>query len=70
MENYFLMFIGWKIMHMDEFIDALLHEEYFLEIGLPRIPERYHLEMSKTILPRRSVLEEDNTNNKTIINDK
>jgi len=33
-----------KILHMDEYIDQLLHEEYVCNILLPTLPTRYQLE--------------------------
>ncbi|GIX78357.1 pre-mRNA-splicing factor 38A [Caerostris darwini] len=48
-----------KIVHMDEFIDELLHEERLCDVILPRIQKRYILEMNSEIEPRISALEDD-----------
>lgn len=50
------IFIEWEIMHVDEFIDTLLNDEYFCDIALPRIPDRVHFEHRKLSDPRKSVL--------------
>ncbi|NXK57732.1 PR38A factor, partial [Sylvietta virens] len=48
-----------KLMHMDEFIDELLHEERVCDIILPRLQKRYVLEEAEQLEPRVSALEED-----------
>ncbi|GIY75337.1 pre-mRNA-splicing factor 38A [Caerostris extrusa] len=48
-----------KIVHMDEFINELLHEERLCDVILPRIQKRYILEMNSEIEPRISALEDD-----------
>ncbi|NWY41783.1 PR38A factor, partial [Sylvia atricapilla] len=48
-----------ELMHVDEFIDELLHEECVCDIILPRLQKRYVLEEAEQLEPRVSVLEED-----------
>ncbi|NXS16822.1 PR38A factor, partial [Mystacornis crossleyi] len=48
-----------ELMHMDEFIDELLHEERVCDIILPRLQKRYVLEGAEQLEPRVSALEED-----------
>ncbi|OWK58111.1 Pre-mRNA-splicing factor 38A [Lonchura striata] len=50
---------GFELMHMDEFIDELLHEERVCDIILPRLQKRYVLEEAEQLEPRVSALEED-----------
>jgi len=47
------------LMTMDEFIDALLHEERLFDIILPRIQKRYVLEEANELEPRISALDDD-----------
>ena len=49
---------GWKISHVDEFIDELLHEELVCDIALPHLQSRMKLEELGTLEPRESVLDE------------
>lgn len=49
---------GWEIMHVDAFIDALLHEELVCDIALPHIQSRLKLEEAGVLAPRESVLDE------------
>ncbi|CAM9128179.1 unnamed protein product, partial [Heterosigma akashiwo] len=51
--------MGWKIVHMDEFIDGLLRDEYCCDLALPHLPKRQLLEDALMLEPRRSALEED-----------
>lgn len=44
---------------MDEIIDALLHEEYYIDLALPRLMDRDQLEKSGELPPRKSPLEDD-----------
>ncbi|OQS07344.1 pre-mRNA-splicing factor 38A [Thraustotheca clavata] len=50
--------IGWEIIHMDQLADMLLREEYFCNIALPRLMERYQLENLKLLPPRKSAMDE------------
>ncbi|NXH09622.1 PR38A factor, partial [Bucco capensis] len=50
---------GFELMHVDEFIDELLHEERVCDIILPRLQKRYVLEEAEQLEPRVSALEED-----------
>jgi pre-mRNA-splicing factor 38A len=50
---------GYAILHMDEFIEELLHKESVFEITLPAIPKRRILEQNGDIGPRVSLLEAD-----------
>ncbi|GMF17986.1 unnamed protein product [Phytophthora lilii] len=51
--------IGWEITHVDEVADALLHEEYYLDLALPRLAERELLERTEGLAPRKSPLEDE-----------
>ncbi|KAF4036378.1 PRP38 family [Phytophthora infestans] len=51
--------IGWEITHVDEIADALLNEEYYIDLALPRLVERELLEKNDGLAPRRSPLEDD-----------
>lgn len=48
-----------ELVHVDEYIDELLHEERLCDIILPRIQKRHVLEESNEIDPRISALEDD-----------
>lgn len=48
-----------EAVHMDEFIDELLHEERFADIILPRIQKRHVLEETNQLEPRTSALDDD-----------
>ncbi|NXL45011.1 PR38A factor, partial [Podilymbus podiceps] len=48
-----------ELMHVDEFIDELLHKERVCDIILPRLQKRYVLEEAEQLEPRVSALEED-----------
>ncbi|NWT81442.1 PR38A factor, partial [Lanius ludovicianus] len=48
-----------ELMHVDEFIDKLLHEERVCDIILPRLQKRYVLEGAEQLEPHVSALEED-----------
>jgi pre-mRNA-splicing factor 38A len=48
---------GWKLMHMDEFVDALLTEETLCDVALPHLPKRMKLEDLSLLQPRKSVLD-------------
>ncbi|NWT10624.1 PR38A factor, partial [Vireo altiloquus] len=48
-----------ELMHVDEFIDELLHEERVCDIILPRLQKRHVLEGAEQLEPRVSALEED-----------
>ncbi|CAJ1059497.1 pre-mRNA-splicing factor 38A [Xyrichtys novacula] len=48
-----------ELMHVDEFIDELLHAERVCDIILPRLQKRHVLEEAEMLDPRISALEED-----------
>ncbi|XP_061593302.1 pre-mRNA-splicing factor 38A [Cololabis saira] len=48
-----------ELMHVDEFIDELLHGERVCDIILPRLQKRQVLEEAEMLDPRISALEED-----------
>nr|XP_020464735.1 pre-mRNA-splicing factor 38A [Monopterus albus] len=48
-----------ELMHVDEFIDDLLHAERMCDIILPRLQKRQVLEEAEMLDPRISALEED-----------
>ncbi|KAG8548391.1 hypothetical protein GDO81_025573 [Engystomops pustulosus] len=48
-----------ELMHVDEFIDELLHSERVCDVILPRLQKRYVLEETEQLDPRVSALEED-----------
>nr|XP_057929403.1 pre-mRNA-splicing factor 38A [Doryrhamphus excisus] len=48
-----------ELMHVDEFINNLLHEERVCDIILPRLQKRQVLEEAEMLDPRISALEED-----------
>ncbi|EHB03647.1 Pre-mRNA-splicing factor 38A [Heterocephalus glaber] len=48
-----------ELMHVDDFIDVLLHSETVCEIILPRLQKRYVLQEAEQLEPRVSALEED-----------
>ncbi|XP_067137039.1 pre-mRNA-splicing factor 38A-like isoform X1 [Centruroides vittatus] len=50
---------AFEIVHMDEFIDELLHEERVCDIILPRIQKRQVLEECNDLEPRISALDDD-----------
>lgn len=58
--------IGWELLHMDEFIHELLHEEYTCDILLPRMPERLQLEQAGLLTIRRSILEDEEEEQKSL----
>lgn len=49
----------YEIVHMDEFVDALLRDDRVLDVILPRMTRRATLELANELEPRVSVLEED-----------
>ncbi|KAF4314958.1 hypothetical protein BBO99_00009487 [Phytophthora kernoviae] len=51
--------IGWEITHVDEIADALLNDEYYIDLALPRLMDRELLEKNEGLPPRRSVLEDE-----------
>lgn len=48
--------MGFELTYMDEYIDALLHDERVCDIALPRIPTRFALEETEELEPRVSLL--------------
>ena len=53
---FFILDGEFTIVHMDEFIDELLHEDRVCDIILPRIIKRYVLEENEELKPRESAL--------------
>ncbi|CAI5715011.1 hypothetical protein KXD40_008038 [Peronospora effusa] len=51
--------IGWEITHVDEIADALLNEEFYVDLALPRLVEREILEKNNGLMPRKSPLEDE-----------
>ncbi|GLE09372.1 hypothetical protein PINS_up020981 [Pythium insidiosum] len=51
--------IGWEITHVDEIIDKLLTEEFYMDLALPRLVDREYFEKNGQLPPRRSVLEDE-----------
>ncbi|EQC32832.1 hypothetical protein SDRG_09370 [Saprolegnia diclina VS20] len=50
--------MGWDVLHMDEVADLLLREEYFCNIALPRLVDRFQLESMNLLPKRKSALDE------------
>ncbi|XP_026473648.1 pre-mRNA-splicing factor 38 [Ctenocephalides felis] len=50
---------AFELVHMDEFIDELLHEERICDVILPRIQKRHVLEENNEIEPKISALDDD-----------
>ena len=50
---------GWDQWYMDDFIDALLHEDHVCDTQLPRLPARAQLEKLGQLTRRVSPLEEE-----------
>lgn len=48
-----------ELIHVDEFVDDLLHKERCCDIILPRIQKRYVLEQNEELEPRVSALDDD-----------
>ncbi|XP_008275552.1 pre-mRNA-splicing factor 38A [Stegastes partitus] len=57
--HLFLFVSEFEVMHVDEFIDELLHAERMCDIILPRLQKRQVLEEAEMLDPRVSALEED-----------
>ncbi|KAL3670764.1 hypothetical protein V7S43_003952 [Phytophthora oleae] len=51
--------IGWELTHVDEIVDALLNEEYYIDLALPRLMDRELLEKNEGLPPRKSPLEDE-----------
>ena len=51
--------MGWEITHVDGVADALLTEEYYMDLALPRLVDRELLEKNEGLVPRRSPLEDE-----------
>jgi pre-mRNA-splicing factor 38A len=49
---------GWEVLHVDEFIDALLVKELVCDVALPHLPRRVQLEDAGLLQPRVSALED------------
>uniref|UniRef100_A0A6M2DWN7 Pre-mRNA-splicing factor 38 n=1 Tax=Xenopsylla cheopis TaxID=163159 RepID=A0A6M2DWN7_XENCH len=49
----------YELVHMDKFIDELLHEKRICDVILPRIQKRHVLEENNEIDPKVSALDED-----------
>lgn len=43
---------GWKVSHVDEFVDELLTSDYTCDIALPFLPKRHQLESQGLLGPR------------------
>ncbi|KAI9473742.1 MAG: Pre-mRNA-splicing factor 38 [Benjaminiella poitrasii] len=50
---------GYRLTHMDSFIDDLLRESRVCDIILPHLTNRYILEQNDELEPRESALEDD-----------
>mmetsp|Transcript_9451 Transcript_9451/g.18193 ORF Transcript_9451/g.18193 Transcript_9451/m.18193 type:complete len:239 (-) Transcript_9451:63-779(-) len=50
---------SFEIVHMDEFIEELLHNEVVMEVQLPHIPKRMILEETEGLAPRVSSIEHE-----------
>eukprot|EP00026_Physarum_polycephalum_P009423 Phypoly_transcript_09546.p2 GENE.Phypoly_transcript_09546~~Phypoly_transcript_09546.p2 ORF type:complete len:213 (-),score=52.47 Phypoly_transcript_09546:695-1333(-) len=50
---------GYRITHMDEFIDELLHDDHSCDIALPHLPKRHLMEQTMNLPPRISALEDE-----------
>ena len=50
---------GWKIIHMDEFVDELLEKQMAFTLSLPLLPSRKVLELRGDLLPRVSALDDE-----------
>ncbi|RHY25639.1 hypothetical protein DYB32_008184, partial [Aphanomyces invadans] len=48
---------GWEMLHVDEVADILLKEEYFCDIALPHLVDRYQLETTNALKKYVSPLE-------------
>ncbi|CAK4073504.1 unnamed protein product [Aphanomyces euteiches] len=51
--------LGWEMLHVDEVADFLLKEEYFCDIALPHLVDRYQLESTNALKKYVSPLETD-----------
>uniref|UniRef100_A0A0A9YTA7 Pre-mRNA-splicing factor 38 n=1 Tax=Lygus hesperus TaxID=30085 RepID=A0A0A9YTA7_LYGHE len=54
---------AFMMIHMDDYIDQLLHEERMYDIILPRIQKRHVLEEANEVEPRISALDDDADDN-------
>ena len=50
---------GWKIIHMDEYVDELLERSMAFNINLPFLTSRKVLESQGDLPPRKSVLDDE-----------
>ena len=50
---------GWAVKHVDEVIDALLHDELVCDVALPHLPKRLKLEQLGLLGERQSALDVD-----------
>lgn len=50
---------GWKIIHMDEYVDELLERSMAFNINLPFLTSRKVLEAQGDLPPRKSVLDDE-----------
>jgi hypothetical protein len=53
-----LRLLGVSIIHMDEFIDQLLHEDRCCNVIMPFLPKRWILENAGTLEPRVSIVQD------------
>jgi len=51
--------IGYQMTHVDEFIEVLLHSDFYCDIALPYLPKRSILEETEHLPPRVSGLEDE-----------
>ncbi|CAH0476936.1 unnamed protein product [Peronospora belbahrii] len=51
--------IGWDITYVDEIADALLNEEFYVDLVLPKLVAREVLERNDGLAPRTSPLEDE-----------
>lgn len=50
---------GWKIIHMDEYVDELLEKEMAFNINLPFLTNRKVLELRGDLPSRQSILDDE-----------
>jgi pre-mRNA-splicing factor 38A len=50
---------GWQLIHIDEFVDNLLHEELVCDMALPHLLKRLKMEDLHDLQPRKSALDLD-----------
>eukprot|EP01034_Spumella_vulgaris_P032075 gene32075-39619_t len=50
---------GWQLIHIDDFVDNLLHEELVCDMALPHLLKRIKMEDLHNLPPRKSALDLD-----------